>query len=49
MIRPLRSRHRMMFLAIALIGWVLLFVALSGDRPIPRVESIPTAVQEEAP
>ncbi len=47
MIRPLRSRHRVMFVAIAVIGSALLIAALTAYRPIPTVETIPAAVSGE--
>ncbi len=40
MIRPLRTRHRWMIVAIGLVTGVLMVLGLLARRPVPTVESL---------
>ena len=40
MIRPLRTRHRWMIVAIALFAGVLMVLGLLARHPIPTVEDL---------
>lgn len=42
MTRPLRRRHRNVFIALGVLLPVIVLLGLSGRKPVPTVESLPT-------
>lgn len=43
LIRPLRSRHRGMIVALALVVGLLMILGLLGRRRVPHVDHLPRA------